>query len=301
MNQKLRRIVLNYPITRELFFIIFHKKVNKKRIDKKILSLSTSPVSEKVDVIVSLTSYGERLNELQYTLYSLVVQTVRPKKIIVNLAEKDFIALPPLLKRFEQYGVEYRQTEDLKSYKKLIPTLALYPDKIIVTADDDLFYPKKWLERLWKAHLLQPDCVVCHSTRKVVYKNGMIATYNSWKYNKGFVASSYANSILSGAGTLFPSHCFHSDICEKTLFLVLAPTADDLWDYFMCVLNHTKITQVHGAYVNLCYVNPYREYGITKGETLTQQNVGENKNDVQLRNILTHYGISEREAIDFLG
>lgn len=29
---------------------------------------------------------------------------------------------------------------DIKSYKKLIPTLQKYPDSIIVTADDDIIY-----------------------------------------------------------------------------------------------------------------------------------------------------------------
>lgn len=300
MNQKLRRIVLNYPITRELFFIIFHKKVNKKRIDKKILSLSTSPVSEKVDVIVSLTSYGERLNELQYTLYSLVVQTVRPKKIIVNLAEKDFIALPPLLKRFEQYGVEYRQTEDLKSYKKLIPTLALYPDKIIVTADDDLFYPKDWLEKLWKAHLENPDIIVCHLTAQISFIDVKLKPYSEWAFNKKQTKPSFKNLILSGGGTLFPPNSLHVDALKSELFMILSPFADDIWDYFMAVLNGTKVMQISKSYTNVKYVNPYREYGLENGETLAQVNVRLEKNDEQLRNILKHYDISETKFIRLL-
>ncbi len=300
MNQKIRNFVLRCSITRELFFIIFRKKVNKRRVDRKIQKLRTIPAREKVDVIVSLTSYGARLNELQYTLYSLVAQTVRPKKIIVNLAEKDFIALPPLLKRFEQYGVEYRQTEDLKSYKKLIPTLALYPDKIIVTADDDLFYPKDWLEKLWKAHLKNPNIIVCHLTAKIAFADGKLKPYSEWSFNKKKTVPSLKNLILSGCGTLFPPNSLHSDVIKSEVFMKLSPFADDIWDYFMAVLNRTKIMQIEKSYTNVKYVNPYREYGLECGKTLAQFNVGLEKNDEQFKNILNHYDINEAEFIKLL-
>ena len=300
MKQHLRNFVLRCSITRELFFIIFHKKVNKKRIDKKILSLSTSPVSEKVDVIVSLTSYGERLNELQYTLYSLVVQTVRPKKIIVNLAEKDFIALPPLLKRFEQYGVEYRQTEDLKSYKKLIPTLQAYPEECIVTADDDLFYPKDWLEKLWKAHLENPDIIVCHLTAQISFIDDKLKPYSEWAFNKKQTKPSFKNLILSGGGTLFPPNSLHVDALKSELFMILSPFADDIWDYFMAVLNGTKVMQISKSYTNVKYVNPYREYGLESGETLANINVAHDKNDEQFRAILDYYNFTEKAYCQLL-
>ncbi len=48
-------------------------------------------------------------------------------------------------------GLTIDWCEDIKSYKKLIPTLKKYPDAIIVTADDDLIYDNKWLEQLYNA------------------------------------------------------------------------------------------------------------------------------------------------------
>lgn len=38
-------------------------------------------------------------------------------------------------------------------YKKLIPTLQIEPNSIIVTADDDIYYRTDWLSGLYKAHL----------------------------------------------------------------------------------------------------------------------------------------------------
>lgn len=293
LKKNIRSFVLSNCITRELFFFIKHKKLNTKRIDKKIENCDFHLAEQKIDAIVSLTSYGERLKELQYTLYSLVSQSIRPERIVVNLAEKDFLSIPPILKVFEKYGVEYCKTEDLKSYKKLIPTLQKYPNKIIVTADDDLYYPSDWLEKLWKAHIEYPDCVICHLTKSVSFNNGKLIPYNDLKYNNGFISPSFSNFILSGAGTLFLPEKFYSDICNIGLFIKLCPFADDIWDYFMCILNKTKIMQISHSYTNVCYVNPYREYGITYGATLSDQNVTLNKNDTQFQAVMKHYGFSE--------
>jgi len=293
LKKNIRSFVLSHGVTREFFFFIMHKKANKKKIDKKIANSDFHFARQKIDAIVSLTSYGERLKELQYTLYSLVSQSVRPEKIVVNLAEKDFISMPPILRIFEKYGVEYCETEDFKSYKKLIPTLQKYPDKIIVTADDDLYYPQDWLEKLWKGHLEYPDCVICHLTKTICFDKGKLIPYNELKYNKEFIAPNYSNFILSGAGALFLPKNFYSDICNTEVFLKLCPFADDIWDYFMCILNKTKIMQLSHSYTNVCYVNPYREYGITYGATLSDQNVTLNKNDTQFQAVMKHYGLSE--------
>lgn len=36
------------------------------------------------------------------------------------------------------------------SYKKIIPSLKEYPENIIFTCDDDIFYPKGWLKDLYE-------------------------------------------------------------------------------------------------------------------------------------------------------
>ena len=63
---------------------------------------------------------------------------------------------------------------DIKSYRKLIPTLKKYPNNMIVTADDDLIYNKDWLEKLYKAHLKYPKDIVAHSITKFEYKKKLL-------------------------------------------------------------------------------------------------------------------------------
>lgn len=295
MNRNIRAFVLHNPLLRELFFLIRGKKINRRKIDRKIKDLSNTVDNRPIlnDVIVSLTSYGDRLDELQYALYSLVTQTVRPEKILVNLAKKDYEHIPNNLHVFEKFGVSFVETEDLRSYKKLIPTLKAYPDKCIVTADDDLFYPNDWLEKMWRAHQETPHSIVCHLTAHIEFENGRLLPYRTWKFNKKETDASFQNLILSGAGALFPPHSLHSDVCHSDVFMSVCPFADDLWDYFMALLQGTKIRQIAASYVNMRYVNPYREYGVESGVTLTQINVEHGKNDEQLRAILEHYKLTE--------
>ena len=295
----IRNLILKTPLLRELFFFVRHKKVNKKRIDRKIKDLKkeTHYIS---DLIISLTSYGERLSELKYTLYSLINQSIHAEKIIVNLAEKDFDLLTSELLNFQKYNVEFVKTDDYRSYKKLIPTLENYPNKFIVTADDDLYYPKDWLKHIWSDHLLYPDCIICKLTKTIKFNNKKLCSYNEMNYNKTAKNASFRNFILSGGGTLFPPNSLYKDIADVTLFQKLCPYADDIWDWFMAILQKTKIVQTKNPYINVCYVNPYREYGISDGKTLTQINVDQNKNDEQFINMMAYYGISTESLENYL-
>lgn len=298
MKKRIREFVLNHSITREIFFIIGQRKVNLKKIEKKISKDKMIISQRKIeDCIVSLTSYGDRVMELKYTLYSLITQTIRPEKIIVNLSSSDMKNISPLLQSFENYGVEFVEVEDIKSYKKLIPTLQTYPEKIIVTADDDLYYKSDWLEKLWLNHIKNPTMIICHLTARISFLHNKLKPYNEWCFNKKGTKPSFSNLILSGGGTLFPPKSLYRDVCNADLFMKLSPTADDIWDYFMAFLQGTKIIQIQNSYSNLTYINPYREYGIIEGKTLTQENVGLGKNDEQFKNVLSYYNISEEEFI----
>lgn len=297
----IRQFILKHSVTRELFFILGKHKVNLRQIDNALVKGDLQLADEKArNVIVSLTSYGDRIPDLKYTLYSLVVQSIRPEKIIVNIAFDDETKLNDEIKAFEKYDVEFFFCKDTRSYKKLLPTVQRFPNACIVTADDDLYFEKNWLQELYETHKKYPDDVCCHLVYKITHHNGVINTYKSWIHNYRLCSADRSLFLLGGAGVLYPPNTFYKDIDKEDLFTKLAPLADDLWFYFMVILNGGTIRQVKNPQSNYRLVNPYREYGIVSGETLTQQNVGENKNDKQLRNILSYYNITEDMFIDYL-
>lgn len=138
-------------------------------------------------LIVSLTSYPLRIPTLHYTLYSLFTQTLKPHKIILWLSRDEFLYkekdLPQSVLRFTNYGLQIRWCEgNIKSYKKLIPTLREYADCIIVTADDDVCYPHDWLLRLYSAYKTAPQYIHCHRAHRIIFdENGEILPYMKWQ------------------------------------------------------------------------------------------------------------------------
>ncbi|WP_416861963.1 hypothetical protein, partial [Helicobacter ganmani] len=109
-------------------------------------------------LIASLTSYPLRIPTLHYTLYSLLTQTLKPHKLILWLSKEEFPNkeqdLPSSVLDFTNHGLEIKWCEkNIKSYKKLIPTLQDYLNAIIVTCDDDVIYPKNWLSKLYNAYV----------------------------------------------------------------------------------------------------------------------------------------------------
>ena len=67
------------------------KTVNKDFLSKEISKFSGIGVTNKDNgVIVSLTSFPQRMYELHYTLYSLLTQTVKPAKVVLWLSYEEF-------------------------------------------------------------------------------------------------------------------------------------------------------------------------------------------------------------------
>ena len=297
-KESIRKFILNHTVTRELFFIIGQRKVNLRKIDKKLSKSKIRLSNLKIDdCIVSLTSYGERILELKYTLYSLISQTVRPEKIIVNLSYEDKKMLNTDLYFFEQYGVEFYFCEDIRSFKKLIPTMQRFPKKTIVTVDDDMYYEKDWLEKLWNKHLEIPNVILAHCIYQIMFSDSVVLPYDKWLHCVVTKKIGYMNFFVGAGGVLYPPNSLFSDFDKAHLFKKLTPIADDIWFYFMALLNGTKISQPDEPHLKFHYVNPYREYGLTIGTTLAQKNVGENLNDKQFLDVMNYYNISEEDFI----
>ena len=216
--------------------------IDKKEIDaliakKNFIGLNRSPRSGKV--IVSLTSYKQRINEVKYTIYSLLNQSFPPDKLILWLDEDSFPQreknLPRDLLKFKSFGLTIDWCENLRPYKKLIPALEKYPDDIIVTADDDIFYRPDWLKILYDEHLNNPDCVIAHRAHRLrLDEQGNLLPYTSWHFEINSTPptsrlSSYRNFVTSGAGALYKRKFFDGDILKRELFTKLSPLADDIW------------------------------------------------------------------------
>ena len=304
--------VLNSKLNPLLYFVLYgidegnvlinndlyphHKSINKRLLENKIKNFNENGVTTNkrdVKLIVSLTSFPERLYDIHFCIYSILNQTIKPDEIVLWLANEQFPNgekdIPHEVLNLKKFGLKIKWCEDIKAYKKLIPALKEYPNDLIVTADDDLFYPENWLELLYEEHKQNPDYIICQRSRKISFNNGgSLKSYDEWKLNDGEVKQSFFNFSTNGAGSLFPPHSLYSDVSNKNLFEKLCPNADDVWIWAMAILNRTKIKGVNNNMRELTYVNLARELNILNEKTLYSSNF-DGGNDLQIKNIIDYY------------
>ena len=119
--------------------------------------------------------------------------------------------------------------------------------------------------------------------------------YNDWKLN---VCYSEEELIfpLGGSGTLYPPHSLYKDVADASLFMELAPKADDIWFWVMALKNGKSIRMsgLNRMYrqIDLMYQQTHRN------SSLKDSNLGENRNDLQIKAVLAHYDIaSDRNSL----
>jgi hypothetical protein len=137
----------------------------------------------KSNVIVSLTSFPERIDNVWVSIESIFRQSIKPWKVILVLAEEEFPQkrLPQKIVRQIDRGLEVMWIkENQRSYKKLIPVRKANPDAIIITIDDDIFYESWRVEKLLEASNSKPGKIIGHRGWEIVYSNDIRTPYQDW-------------------------------------------------------------------------------------------------------------------------
>lgn len=239
-------------------------------------------------IIVSLTTFPDRYDSLWKTLHSLACQTVQPDSILVVVAECDYVSAKahPGLQSYLDRGAELVVDEgDRRSYKKLLPAIKRFPKAVVVTADDDVLYPRKWLERLLAIHREDPDCIVGHRGTEIVLRQDAVGEYRDWP--KATSKSDPVLTFLTGmGGILYPPNSLHDDVHDYELAFSLCPTADDIWFKIMALRRGI------GAVVTGYGDGDFPVSAASKIGDLTSINVTLGQNDSQLDACLKHFGRS---------
>lgn len=236
-------------------------------------------------LVVSLTSYSARFGNLHLTLRSLLLQKTHPDVLVLWIAEEEKDKLPAEVLDLQKLGLTIRFCEDIRSYKKIIPTLRTYPQSFIVTADDDLFYENDWLEALVNAWDGDYKTVVAHRAHKITLNDkGHPAPYKNWKWQ--VQPGEPVDGLIfptSGAGVLYPPGVFHRDVTRSDIFLDLCPTADDVWLYWMSQLNGASA--MRSAYLFRLIAWPDSQQN-----SLWIKNIHRGRNDEALTRVIKAYG-----------
>ena len=243
-------------------------------------------------IVVSLTTYGRRIYDVHLVIESIMQQTLKPNKILLWLDEAEFDdnTIPASLNSLRNRGLEICYCEDIKSYKKLIPTLRDYPNEIIITIDDDVIYPIDLVDRLYHQHVKYPNEVICTHAHIISFSSdGEFLPYELWP-DPPTDRSRSSNSFLplGIGGVLYPPKCLHDDVFKKEIFMSLSPTADDLWFKIMALINGTKsrTTPIYDEFDS--WIVPINRKG---DSCLFDVNV--KTNVVQLKRLMEKYGMDK--------
>lgn len=240
-------------------------------------------------VIVSLTSFGDRVQWSAPAIESIMEQTVKANRIVLWLDhefEKPHM-IPQDLRMLEKRGLEIRFTEDCGPATKLIPSLKAFPDDIIITIDDDTLYNYDIIDKLLRGHFKFPNAIISDWQTSIhMRQDGSVYYTENDKYVKPQTPDIKPVAI-GGAGVLYPPHAMHDDVLNVEKFRELSPKADDLW---------FKIMQLRAGTPVFCVGDtcPTGERIISMGHSnpnlsLFQYNLLQGGNDKQLAALFEHF------------
>lgn len=212
-------------------------------IPLRFSSAKLSAENNCLPIIISLTSFPARINNLWMTIESLLIQTHKPQAIILWLSRrqfpKEFDNLPSKLIEQTSRGLTIRFVDDdIRSYKKFYYAFKEYKDSLVMTLDDDLLLPSYFLSSMYECKKLHPNNVIA----SFGFKFSWDSTIDYIHYDVSKIHSGDSGNNLffgSGGGTLFDTSIADKMDDIETI-RKLCPTADDIYlNALIRICNHS--------------------------------------------------------------
>lgn len=270
---------------------------NQKKIilEQNILNYTKPGISSEKycnhDIIVSLTTYGKRLYDVHLVIESIMEQTMKANKIVLWLDDSfQNKRLPKALELQQKRGLEIKFCKDIRSYKKLIPSLKHYPEDAIITIDDDVIYEFDLLERLITSYLDDPTFIYCgRQHRMLLNEKKELLSYLQWDYQSSNSDANIMNFPTGCGGVLYPPNSLDNEVLNETIFMDICKYADDVWFKAMAIKKGTLSKKVYTH-------NPKGEdfIEIANVQDIALKNIntqGEVQNDKQIHDVFTYYNL----------
>ena len=199
---------------------------------------SQRPIIGDSDVDVSLTTYGDRTSRVWRTIETIGSGKVRPRRLMLWHEDEEVVRNPPPpLRRLLRRGLTLKHCVDYGPHKKYFPYLLEGDlDRPLVTADDDVLYPRGWLAGLLSMH--RPDEVIGYRVR--VMNDG---PYTAWPLCTDTHPS--FNAMATGvSGVLHPPKVLYALRQRGDEFMQVCPFADDFWLHYAAVASGIPTRQV---------------------------------------------------------
>ncbi len=268
--------------------VLYGPAVLKLNVERVLARASSQSPIKDDNVIVSLTSFPDRFPKLHTCIKSLLAQSVQPFRTVLYLVHDECSEadIPPKLQALcgERFEIRFVET-NVRSLNKIYHALKDFPQKTIVTCDDDKIYPSRWLERLVATARARPGCIVCNRSREIALMPGkQVAPYREWRPTC-FTEPSLAVLPMGVGGVLYPKGSLHPDVLKADLFRELCETSDDLWLKIMSLRKGTTCAQVRNV------PEKYPSIPFWNGRKLSPGNIWDGGNDQNLHKLITYFDL----------
>lgn len=273
------------PFWARLWWLV-ERTINRlcaKRTERKIradIAAGRLVVDGNQPVVVSMTTHGARFESVHLAIGSILQGTVRPARLVLWVDNAHLYESPsPELLELINAGVDLRLTENFGPHTKYFPMVNELVDEdqvVLVTADDDILYPRWWLESLIERWNEAPAHIHCHRAHQIrVDTSGRLTKYNTWppSFRTQPTHSNFATGV---SGVLYPAAMLAELRSAGTAFVDVAPTADDVWLNFVAYRAGVPVQQVKRSARHFPLVSGSQASG------LFQSNVDASRNDVQI-------------------
>src|SRR5579859_7422220 len=238
ISQRLLRIIRSLA-----FNAYYHSRLEWTNLANRY---GRSPITCPGAPVVSLTTFGSRVQSVHLAIESIGRGQVLPSRVILWLDDASLVNnLPIGIRRLKKRGLEISLCKDYGPYKKFYPyveSMSEFKDPL-VTADDDVLYPSDWLKKLVEASQRFPDVINCHRARVIGVSQDGIAKYEGWEMVDSTMPS-YCYFATGVGGVIYPL-LFQQELKKQgTAFLNCCPRGDDIWLHVQALRAGYKVRQV---------------------------------------------------------
>lgn len=200
----------------------------------------------KKRIIVSMTSYPERLQFVSLTVSSLLRQTIKPDKIVIWLGEEKAgnKNLPPIFDELKEIGVDIEYRPDIKTHTKWYYAFQEYPHDLVVTVDDDVLYEDKIIEKLYMSHLSYPECTPALRVHRMRFNDTpALLDYDDWiwEYKCKRGTSSFQFFVTGVGGVMYEPDKLCNEVLNLDAIKKYCESEDDFWLTLMTILSKRRI------------------------------------------------------------
>lgn len=293
VKARLKENLALYSLCRRILHpAIVIKDIRALTIKRKLLALDLSRYAieepESPHIVISLTSYGERLNTVHLAIRSILRQSVKPDAVVLWVSEEEnSVSVPKSLKALADNGVDIRYgCKDIKSHKKYYWALQEFENSCVITIDDDVMYPPDTIESLLAAHEKYPDAVAGRRVHRMTLDDGHLCPYNAWDMQWTGSSEPRFDLLATGVGgVLYPPHCFDAAVFDLRLIAETSMGNDDIWLKAHELLMGRRVVWAPCKMLHPYEIDDSDEHGLCK------ENVGCGGNDASIKIIERGLGI----------